>query len=170
MITFAMQVDSSGLKAKFSGFSEKLRSELVPAIESFLIFLQSYIRANKLSDDPLHRRTGKLTDSINYSAVKQTEHDISGTVGTNLRYGRVHELGGTFNIPEYVRRTSAVESLREMGWSSKAAKGFKFETTVRAHTATYPQRAFLMPSLRENESKFKDMIQEAADKAAHESA
>src|SRR6056297_225886 len=44
-----------------------------------------------LSGQVLHRKTGKLAQSVNY----KYNNDWSINVGSNLRYAAIHEFGGT---------------------------------------------------------------------------
>lgn len=111
--------------------------------------LADYIKDNKLSDgDPLHRRTGALSRSVQgTSSVNGTR--VTGTIGSKgVKYARVHELGGTFQIPSFERLQTVVFGRPMLNPRS---------VTVSAHTATYPQRAFLKPSL----DQFADQIREA---------
>lgn len=120
--------------------AEALRQEMATQMAR----AADWSRANKLSGDPLHRRSGQLSTSL----TARAELDggiVRGVLGSPLVYGRVHETGGTFNIPGHSR-------------TSKAGKSFD----VRAHTANYPQRAFLMPSLVANRELILDSLRAAA--------
>jgi len=160
---FSIEVDDSRVRARFDKFPTALQSALAVHVERFVIYLQSYVRENKLSGDPLHRRTGNLSASINYTPVQITGHSVESSVGTNLPYGRVHELGGTFTIPAYMHPgRKAGADIKEAGLSVKNPSSFRYEPyLVRAHTATYPMRAFLRPSLRETKGVFSAEISAA---------
>lgn len=105
-------------------------------------------RANRLSGDPLNRRSGRLSRSITPFA-KLENGRIVGGLSSNVPYAHVHELGGIFTIPEYTRRPAR---------SRTAAGKFRKRTeeqqvssvTVKQHTATFPERAFLKPALVAN--------------------
>src|SRR4051812_49353550 len=47
----------------------------------------------KLSDDVLHVRTGRLRRSINMK-FEDNGFSVTATVGTNVVYARIHEMGG----------------------------------------------------------------------------
>lgn len=112
-----------------------------------------YSRATKLSGDPLKHRTGQLSRSITSSATLDGLK-ITGKIGSSAPYAHVHELGGVFLIPEHYRRTGfgskqqRITMLTRSG-SVRAAVKSMTRGMVRAHNATYPQRAFLKPSLME---------------------
>lgn len=64
-------------------------------------------------------------------------------VGTDRKYGAVHELGGRFAVGSYKRRTKSGR-----------------EETVRAHTRTYPQRPFMQPALAAVRPRFPQIVRE----------
>lgn len=150
---FELEVDGSRAIARLHAFSPKLMQTLPPHVERYAIYLQSYVREHKLSGDPLHRRSGNLSNSINYQPISVSENSVETAVGTNLPYGRVHELGGTFQIPAH------------MAVSSRGK-----EYMVRQHEATYPQRAFLSPSLQETTGSFVYEVSQAVREAADATA
>ncbi|HXN32447.1 MAG TPA: hypothetical protein VN894_11315 [Polyangiaceae bacterium] len=127
--------------ARFSALPGTMRKAVSDAVKREWFRVQIAVVKQKLSGDPLHRVTGVLASSINVGGAQtatsfdETETSITARIGTRVRYGAVHELGGTFQIPEHGR-------LGHM---------------VRAHSATFPQRSFLRstlaemgPSIREN--------------------
>jgi phage gpG-like protein len=66
-------------------------------------------------------KKGTLRASIHVISANSEEIII----GSNLPYARVHNQGGTFNIPGFIRKTK------------------NGTTSVKAHTRTYPQRKFI---------------------------
>jgi hypothetical protein len=64
-------------------------------------------------------------------------------VGSDKAYAHVHEVGGTFRVPSYMR--TIVQSTRS-GAASVAR--------VRAHTRRYPQRPYLKPGLEKASQDF----------------
>jgi phage gpG-like protein len=150
---FAVEVDDSKVRAYFREFSPRLMRTLPTHVERYAIYLQSYVRQNKLSGDPLHRRSGNLSASINYTPVTVSDNSVQTSEGTNLEYGRIHELGGTFSIPAH----TAVSSRGN-------------EYLVRQHEATYPKRAFLAPSLLETQGVFTDEINQAVKESINGAA
>ena len=55
--------------------------------------LRGYIVSKKLSGQVLKRPTGKLAGSIDKEVITQ-KNMVIGRVGSNLKYARIHELGG----------------------------------------------------------------------------
>ena len=170
---FEAQVDKSKAMAFFKSFSPRLIQALVYHVQDYAIFLQSYVRSEKLSGNPLHQRTGNLSKSINIKPRTPAVSDksVKTSVGTNLEYGRVHELGGTFLIPAYMHPGRVANAdIKEAGIKTKGGT-FRYESyLVRAHNATYPRRAFLEPSIQETNTRFVSEIQKAIDEAASATA
>jgi phage gpG-like protein len=88
----------------------------------------------------LTSRTGTLRRSIR---VNRSPLPWAIEVGTDLTYGAVHETGGTFSVPSYMR-TLAMST--RSGGSSVAR--------VKAHTRKYPPRPFLGPGLEKAAKDF----------------
>jgi phage gpG-like protein len=118
--------------------STTLRAILLDSIRRQAFRLQAEVVTDKLSGDPLHRRTGNLASSINVDVTDESDR-IVARIGTKVGYGRVHEYGGTFQIPAHTRTLTTVFG------RSVAARTID----VRAHTATFPERSFLRSTVRE---------------------
>lgn len=123
--------------------------------------LSDFVRTSHLSGDPLHRRTGRLSRSVTGKATGSGAK-IIGICGTSgVPYAYVHEMGGTFDIPAHSRRVGynakeeRIRLLTKIGRVRAAVKS-QVTGTVRAHSATYPQRAFLKPSFEERKD---DIVQ-----------
>ena len=105
-------------------------------------------RANRLSGDPLNRRTGRLSRSVTPFAKLEGGRVVGG-LSSNVPYAHVHELGGVFQIPEYTRRPP--RSRTAGGRFRKRTEEQQVNSvTVKAHTAKFPQRAFLRPAIESN--------------------
>lgn len=87
----------------------------------------------------LTSRTGTLRRSLgpNFAVDRSGLSRAFIEVGTNLKYGAVHETGGTFSVGGHVRTSK---------------KGQRFG--VRPHTVTFPPRPFLEPALDDTFQKF----------------
>jgi len=117
-------------------------------------------RANRLSGDPLHRRSGRLSRSVTGNATLEG-YVVRGTLSSNLPYAHVHEDGGTFEIPAYSRRPP--RSRTPGGRLRKRTEAQQESSvTVQSHSATFPQRAFLRPSLVANRDKIVNGLYVAA--------
>ena len=146
-------VDSKACRVHLQEISPKLRDILAEKVNGFSIGLQSYIVGSNLQGGtPLHRRSGTLSDSITVGPIEQTQHSVSQVTGTNVEYAHVHELGGTFDIREHLRR---------MTLSGITGQKHDALVTVRAHQATYPKRAFMKPSVQEKSGEFTQAVAEA---------
>jgi phage gpG-like protein len=63
-------------------------------MEQASMYLQNYIQRNKLSGNPLKRRTGNLANQMNYN-VTETGDNVIGRVGNRMVYAAMHETGKT---------------------------------------------------------------------------
>ncbi len=119
-----------------------IRESLKRAMLRIVIGLQRYIVLNKLSGQVLHHRTGNLARAITY-LVETNGSEVVGTVGVSRQapYGKTHELGGDFNIPEHNRR-SVLGNIH----------------TVRGYIMHVPERSFLRTSLRENNPSIREQL------------
>jgi phage gpG-like protein len=97
----------------------------------------------KLTGESLKVRTGRLRRSIHFEMDKSS-NSVVATVGTNVQYARVHELGGTFQIPAHLRMQTVV-----FGRPMKQPR----KVMVKGHPATFPRRSFLEASLKQMESE-----------------
>jgi phage gpG-like protein len=111
----------------------------------------------KVSGPVLKTKTGTLRRGVN-AAFEDTDTSIVGSAGIGkavAKYPAVHEYGGTFTIREHTRRMT-------MAWGRAVAN--PRQISVRAHTATYPERSYLRSSLRENEARIKAAIDAAVSR------
>ena len=93
--------------------------------------LRGYIVSKKLSGQVLKRRTGRLAGSINKEVITKKDVVI-GRVGSNLKYARIHELGGT------------IRPVRAKYLCFKIDGQF-----VMAKEVTIPKRPYIAPSMKE---------------------
>ncbi len=140
------------LRAKLSRISAAQKIGLERGMMRALIHLQSYIRDNKLHGDPLHQRTGRLSQSITAGPVAWEGDNLTGIESSdNVEYGAVHEFGGTFTIKEHIAKMS------QMFGRELAEPIF---VTVKEHPATYPQRSFMRSSLHEDLETIKGYLKQ----------
>jgi phage gpG-like protein len=156
-------VDQSGARARIGRFTPQLLVTLQTHVLRFAIMLQGYVKAEKLSGDPLNRRTGNLSRSINFAPVKVDGNEVYSSVGTNLSYGKVHELGLT--IPAHTIQAVRAQALA-FSWKGK----LRFFKSVQIPDVKMPQRSFLRSSLRENSPQFVQEVDQAVKEAVSESA
>ncbi len=151
---------------KYKGAASRSRLALLKSMADSMQRTADYVRANKLSGSPLHRRSGNLSRAVTGSA-ELTEQYIIGQIGTSgIPYAYVHEKGGTFWIRPHIRRTGfdskdqRIRLLTKQGAVRAAVKAVG-DSIVRGHNATYPQRAFLKPSMDENKENIMQALRKA---------
>jgi len=141
------------VEARITGMADKVRGILKVAMEREWFALQAHVVQDKLSGQVLRRRTGVLASSINVGGADsateflESPTELVGRVGTKVWYGRIHEFGGTFEVKEHSRTVDGRES------------------TVKAHTVTFPERSFLRSGLVDRTSSIRDSIQSAVQYA-----
>lgn len=77
---------------EFGELSKKIPRQMRRATQDSLWLLETAIK-RKLTNDVLNVGTGRLRNSITNKMMPGEA--ISGYVGTNVEYARIHELGGT---------------------------------------------------------------------------
>lgn len=134
-----------------------VRDAIRESTSRLVLRLQRKVMMEKLSGQVLKVRTGTLRRSIpNGSAVVETDQGIAGYVGTRLKYGKLHELGGV--IPAHPIEAIKGKSLRFQLRDGKAM----FRRRVMIPTQQVPPRSFLGSALEE----MHETIIKALDKAA----
>jgi phage gpG-like protein len=107
----------------------------------------------KLSGQVLQVRTGRLRRSINYK-TKRVGNLFEATVGTNVAYGKTHELGLT--IPAHIVEARHAKALRfQIGGKIVFAK------RVNIPAVKMPQRSFLQASLDQMRPEIVTTLQKA---------
>jgi phage gpG-like protein len=91
MITIEVLGDRK-LAARLDAMPGRMREGLARAVTRLGLELQKKVQAEKLTGQVLKVRTGSLRSSIN-TEVSQTAEQVAASVGTNIRYAKVHEYG-----------------------------------------------------------------------------
>ena len=147
-------IEQLGLLGSFA------KKEVRQAVDLFALKVLARAKL-KLSDDVLRVRTGRLRRSIN-QRVTDDASGIVGTVGTNVSYAKLQELGfsGSMNVKEHLRTIKTA--------FGKNIKGGAVTFTVQAHSrhVEYPAHSFLASSLAELEPEFRAAVEQAS-KAIH---
>ncbi len=118
--------------AKMGRLNKAGKDAVRMSVQRLTLRLLAKVKADKLSGQVLNVRTGRLRRSIN-QRVEVNGQGAYGKVGTPVKYGRIHEFGGTVSRP----------SSRGPG------------------RATYPERSFLRSALREMEPSIRAALREA---------
>ena len=104
--------------------------------------LLTRVKVNKLSGQVLNVRTGRLWRSITYKVIK-TPSRITGIVGTNVEYARIHELG-------FHGQVSVKAHLREIkkAWG-KDITPRTVEVRTHSRQVNLPAKSFLRSAMEE---------------------
>lgn len=141
-----MNVEIVGLDKLRKMFpKDVVNARLKQTMQAITLYIASYVKSEKLSGQVLRIRTNRLKSSIAGTA-NAVGDIISGKIGTNVVYARIHELGGTI-VP-------------------KNGPFLKFNIGGRwifASKVTMPKRPYLAPSLNENKSFIVKQFQKTID-------
>jgi phage gpG-like protein len=163
MITFSFQGDT---EAQLVEFFEQSTPRVLAAIESAVNLsmadLMAYVQREKLQGQVLkshNNGAGGLAGSINVRFERDGDVSISGYVGTNLIYARIHEYG--FSGPEFV------PSHYRMQTQAFGHPMTPRQVLVRDHTRQMemPARPYMRPSLEENKQAIIRRIRTAIEEA-----
>jgi hypothetical protein len=150
VISFSLQGDTA-VVAMLHSKAPKLSASVRNSVMRATIMLLAYVKANKLSGQVLHVRSGTLRRKVNYRMQGNASFS-TGIVGVKLAYARPHEYGfdGIVNVRESLR------TIKQAFGRSIAPVTFP----VRAHTVhmKLPERSFLRSSLRELTPEIREMI------------
>lgn len=121
-----------------------------------LAIKMSALVQRKLSGEVLKVRTGRLRRSIN---IKYDNKGASfdAIIGTNVKYGAVHELGLT--IPPHIVEAKNAKALKFIS-SGKTV----FAKRVNIPAVQMPERSFLRTALNEMESEIATQLTAAVMK------
>jgi len=137
--------------ARLQAMPGKARVAIKATVQRLTLRLLTKVKMEKLTGQVLNVRTGRLRNSIN-QRVTETQSGVFGSVGTNVEYARVHEMGGTVTVKAHTRliKQAFGKPLRYPVWQ-----------TVKAHTVKYPERSFLRSALKEMEPEIREQLQQA---------
>jgi len=96
---------------------------------------------------PPGARSGRLKNSITSAKVGRMRYGV----GTNLKYARIHELGGTINHPggtPYIVTANGAVFLSRAKAANLEQRGFWVGKT-KPHPIKMPRRPYLVPALEE---------------------
>lgn len=141
---------------------DQARGVMAKRVAILAVMLRDYVKAEKLTGEVLHVRTGRLRRSIT-SQTRTSGSSFAGIVGTNVEYAAGHEFGCNkvvvVTVREYLRRTSAsMHAAKMIGWrgnSRKVAARSQMLGAALVHSFTrhqhinLPERSFLRSSLND---------------------
>lgn len=93
-------IGADRVASSLSGQIAKVRAASESSLGAWARSLADYIKKSKLSGDPLHRRTGRLSRSIRpyFESAGDTVQSGAGG-GRGVPYAKIHEFGGVINHP-----------------------------------------------------------------------
>lgn len=164
MSLLQFQINTGDVMQRFrtgaKSFSQVLRQEMLAQMAR----AADWSRSNRLSGDPLNRRTGRLSRSVTPFANSDGSR-VQGGLSSNVPYAHVHEKGGTFQIPAYTRRPARTKTAGGR-FKKRTEEQQVSSIQVKAHTATFPQRAFLRPALEANREQILEGLRASILRAA----
>ena len=151
---------------RLTGAAAKLLKGIEEAVTREALNLVAYIKQNKLSDQVLHVRTGRLRRSITARFEGKGTGSFKAFVGTNVKYARIHEYGfeGSVSVKAHVVKEHTRLQKIAFGKLMKEPKVVTVrEHAVQAHSMNMkmPARPFLRPSLEENAGRITTNIRKA---------
>lgn len=141
----ASVVGAESVTARLKTGADRARAALRVVVPQLAVALQRRIKERKLTGQVLNVRTGRLRRSINFAVVESGD-EISASVGTNVVYARLWELGGV--IPARVLEARSKGALYWPGARHPVARVTQPSRTVAA-------RPFLRPALDEMRARIR---------------
>ena len=130
----------------------KMPDLIIPSIykgmKEAMLLAERTAKGTYLSGKALQRRTGRLRGSITQD-VKIEGNKVVGTIGTDVVYGRIHELGGVIKPKKAKLLRFRIPGV---GWRS-------------AKEVIMPARPFLRPSLDDNMSDITRILSSRIEEA-----
>ena len=165
----SVQVEGEiALIARFSRMREDVQSKTKLIITALAIKLQRHVVQDKLSGNPLHRRSGDLSRSVTW---RLEDNDMTGVVGANTPYAARQEYGftGTETVRSFVRRNQkqmVTAKRNKLGYETRpslAKAAGTGDVTVRSFSrqVNYPAHSYLRSALEDMQSEIKKSIEEA---------
>lgn len=162
-------------KAALAAIEPGVKSSLQRLMLKLAIDLQAKVVREKLSGNPLHRRTGDLSRSV-YATI--TDDGLTGIVGANTPYAARQEYGfqGTETVRAFVRRSRAqmvTAKYNKLGLETRPSLAKNRGTgviNVRSfnRTVNYPEHSYLRSALDEMRGTIAEQIMRTSKGAAAE--
>ena len=157
---FRIEIEGdTALIAKFEALPAKLRASLKKKIGFLSLYLENYIKTQKLSGQVLNVVTGRLRRSI-FSRVDETATSVTGSVSSSgdVKYAAIHEFG--FDGEETVRaHTREIKHAFGRAIAPRTVEVREFSRHVHM-----PERSFMRSSFTD----LKAMLQQGVADAVRE--
>jgi phage gpG-like protein len=137
----------------------KVNAAVKSSLDAFATELAGYIKAEKLSGDPLHRRSGRLSASV-HPVTEQTGTTMAGGAGggAGVPYAQIHEFGGVIPAHEVV-----VRNAKALCFTVDGVR--RFATRVQIPDVQMPERSYMRSAFDEQAPSGMEQLR-AAVKAA----
>lgn len=148
-------VGDKELIAKLNAMPNKVKAFLYASVTKLAFKLEYKVKADKLSGQVLHVRTGNLRASI-YNEVTQDTTSVTGRVAQagDVKYGAIHEFGG--QTPPHEIVPVKAQALAFM-WNGKQM----FLKHVNHPGSKIPERSYLRSSLSDMRDEITEGMTEA---------
>lgn len=129
---------------------ERVRVAVKSSLDIWATELAGYIKASKLSGDPLHRRSGRLSSSV-HPITQSTPDAISGGAGAGagVPYAKIQECGGVIHHPGgtafFISQLLGGRAFFVSNASSLAAS----LPRTQPHDINMPERSYMRSALRD---------------------
>lgn len=128
---------------------EKARAGAKSVLDAWAYELAGYIKASKLSGNPLNRRSGRLSSSVHPVDQSSGETISAGAGGgAGVPYAKIHEYGGTINHPGGTAYFVSALLGRTFFVSNASALAASLPRT-QPHTIDMPERSYMRSGLRD---------------------
>lgn len=156
----AVDIEDSRIQARLDAMPDNIFRKMRARAIELRLDLESLV-ISKLSGVVLNVRSGALRQSIFGDEPRADKTGITERVASaaDVKYGAIHEFGGTINVPE-------IEPVKARALHFLSGGKDVFAMRVQAHTVTMPERSYMRSSLAEMREKIVAGLQSAAKEGA----
>lgn len=148
-------IGAEQVQANLGRIPANAKKEVKKTVAALALTILRKVKSEKLSGQVLRNRTGTLRRSIN-QRVDESGLGITGSVGTNLRYGKRWELG--YTGPESVKAHS--RTVKEV-WGRALAAPISVHVRAFTRKLDIKARPFLRPVLEEMRDEIRTRLEAA---------
>ena len=156
-MNFSIEIEGDeAVLSRFDELPAKLRASLTKKISYLTLYLENYIKTEKLSGQVLNVVSGRLRRSI-YSKVEQTDTSVIGSVSSSgdVKYAAIHEFG--FDGQETVRaHTREIKQAFGKAISPKTVEVREFTRHM-----VMPERSFMRSSFQDLKAMLQQGVRDA---------
>lgn len=152
-------VDDRAIELKIAAIPELLRAALSKKLLALALKLERHIKEDKLSGQVLNVRSGALRRSI-FTTIESRGDYVVATVASSsdVKYGRIHEFGGTIHVPE-------IFPVKAQALHFVVNGKDVFAKHVKAHDVTMPERSFMRSALTDMRDDIVSEIRKTVEEA-----